>query len=80
MTKLPDIGPQAIGRPGEFYAVYLPEGGAVTLTGLIASLPYRWFDPRAGEFHADGTAGAGAPTLTAPSGHPWVLIAGRRRP
>jgi hypothetical protein len=79
MTTLPDIDPQAVGRPGELYVVYLPEGGSVRLTGVPVGLPSRWFDPRRGEFEAGETMGSASPTLTAPSTDPWVLIAGRPR-
>jgi hypothetical protein len=78
MTRLPDVGPQAVGRPGEFYCVYLPGGGAVTLTGLRGEVPYRWFDPRTGRVGGEGQVGPASATLAAPTRDPWVLLAGRR--
>jgi hypothetical protein len=77
MTLLPDVSPHAVGRPGEIYVVYLPEGGAVTLAGLSGELPVRWFDPREGRFAGEGRVSPEAPTLAAPSSSPWVLLAGR---
>ena len=77
MTKLPQVGPQAVGKPGELYIVYLPEGGAVKLAGLEGKLPYQWFNPRTGEFAAGGMAGK--KKMTTPSKEPWVLLAGNRR-
>ena len=79
LTKLPDVGPQAVGRAGEMYVVYLPEGGDTTLTGLRTPLPYRWLDPKTGAVRGEGTVAPGAPKLGAPSREPWVLIAGRAR-
>lgn len=78
-TKLPEIGAQAIGRRGEFYCVYFPEGGEVTLSGLTRALPYEWFDPRTGERRPAGDVTPAQPTLRAPTAAPWVLLAGERR-
>ena len=80
MTRLPDVSPQAVGRPGELYLVYLPEGGEVTLTGLRGDLPFRWFDPRTGRFADEGRVSPGSPTLATPTREPWVLLAGRCAP
>ncbi len=76
MTKLSALGPQAVGKPGELYIVYLPEGGSATLTGLQRALPYRWFNPRTGAFAGEGRVDPQSPSLTAPSAEPWVLLAG----
>lgn len=78
ITKLPDVGPQAVGKAGELYIVYLPEGGQTTLAGLKSALPYRWFNPRSGQFGGQGRVNPESPSLTAPSQQPWVLLAGRR--
>ena len=79
MTRLPAVGPQAVGKPGELYIVYLPAGGSVTLAGVKSDLPCRWFNPRAGLFESSANAGPRSATLTAPSNDPWVLIAGHPR-
>jgi hypothetical protein len=79
MTKLPEVGPQAVGKSGELYIVYLPEGGSTTLAGLDRALPYRWFNPRSGQFAGEGHVNPKSPSLTAPSDEPWVLLAGQRR-
>ncbi|MDI6451076.1 DUF4038 domain-containing protein [Anaerobaca lacustris] len=79
MTVLPDVSPQAVGKPGELYIVYLPEGGSVTLAGLKGDLPCRWFNPRRGQFAGKGRVNPRSPSLTAPSEDSWVLLAGRQR-
>jgi len=58
-------------RMGEEYVVYLPTGGATTLSGLPTSVRATWFNPRDG---STGAAGAG-PRFTAPDGNDWVLHA-----
>ena len=80
MTLLPDVGPQAVGKPGELYIVYLPEGGSTTLVGLDRDLPYRWFDPRSGQFADEDHVNPESASLTAPSEHPWVLLVGHPNP
>jgi uncharacterized protein len=80
MAILPEIGPQAVGKPGELYIVYLPEGGTTTLADLKRALPCRWFNPRSGEFAGEGCVNPKSPSLTAPSDEPWVLLAGRWNP
>ncbi len=69
-------GRLALAKPGRLYVVYLPEGGDVTLDGLTAPLPYRWFDPQSGEWTAAGTLQPGE-TLHAPSAAPYVLVVGK---
>lgn len=81
MTKHPELagGKLCVATPGEFYVVYLPEGGDVIVSGLRRALPFAWFDPRAGAWAGGGkTVGASFP-LHAPSARPWVLIVGEKR-
>ncbi len=80
MTLLPETSEHAVGKPGVFYCVYLPQGGGVTLHGLRGALPYRWFDPRTGTWCGEGTVQPAQPEIAAPSTDPWVLLAGERRP
>jgi hypothetical protein len=82
MEKRPDLagGKPCLAKPGEFYVVYLSEGGQVALSGLSASLPYRWFDPRQGEWGEEQVTPGETMTLSAPSSDPWVLVVGSRTP
>ncbi|MBD3273708.1 MAG: DUF4038 domain-containing protein, partial [Candidatus Marinimicrobia bacterium] len=69
-------GALALARESELYIVYLPEGGPVQLGGIRQPLPYRWFNPRTGEWAGSGTLESGSVAqLTAPDMNPWVLIA-----
>lgn len=79
MTKLPDIGPQAVGKVDEFYCVYLPQGGEVILHGLSRTLPTRWFNPRVGDFVDAPAVSPVARAAKAPSAEPWVLLVGHPR-
>ena len=77
MTRLPEIGPQAVGKLGSLYIVYLPRGGDVAIGGLNTELPYLWFDPRSGDFADNGRVSASSPILTSPTSEPWVLLVGK---
>lgn len=79
MTTLPQVHPRAVGKPGAFTCIYLPEGGEVSLASLQRELPFRWFDPRSGTFAAGGCTGPARPTVAAPSPAPWVLLVGEPR-
>ncbi|MCX7846889.1 MAG: DUF4038 domain-containing protein [bacterium] len=78
MTVLPDVGEYAVGKRGEFYCVYFKCGGSVRLHGMRKSLPYRWYDPRRGEWCGGGEVSPAWPVMTAPSREPWVLLVGER--
>ena len=67
-------GKLALAKPGKIYIVYLPEGGDVMLNELDDSLPYRWFNPKTGEWDQNGVVEAGK-VLKSPDSEPWVLIA-----
>ena len=78
MTKHPELagGKLCAAKPPVFYCVYLPDGGDVTLSGLINPLPCFWFNPRTGETGSAGRVTVPDCTLTAPDERPWVLLAG----
>lgn len=81
MQKRPDLadGAHLLANPGKFYLSYLPEGGSIEIRGAPEGLPYRWFDPKKGEFAGGGDApGGDSLRLDAPSESPWVLIVGER--
>jgi hypothetical protein len=82
MEKRPDLAGEkpCLAKPGQFYLVYLNEGGEVALSGLGASLPYRWFDPRQGEWEEERQTSGETLKLSAPSSDPWVLVVGSRTP
>jgi hypothetical protein len=74
-----------LARPGEVYAVYLPEGGAAELKLADGTYSVRWFDPRHGGPLRDGTVtsltGPGARSIGRPpdemSGD-WVVLVRRK--
>ena len=66
-----------LAKEGALYVSYLPTGGSITITGVPAGLPYRWFDPRTGEFTSD-SASPDDGQFRAPDADPWVLLVGRR--
>lgn len=70
-------GALCLAKPGELYVVYLPEGGDVRLEGVSEPLPYRWFNPKTGEWAGEGEVEPGV-ALSAPDAEPWVLIAARQ--
>jgi hypothetical protein len=62
-----------------FYISYLRDGGELAIPSLPAGLPFAWFDPKTGEWSAQGTTQSGM-TLRAPDNNPWVVVIGNRRP
>jgi hypothetical protein len=76
IEKHPELagGNLCLAKPGELYVVYLPQGGTVSLTGLSGTRKYRWFDPRAGEFVAEGDVESGDHSFNSSEGAPAVLI------
>ncbi|MGA8203276.1 MAG: DUF5060 domain-containing protein [Woeseiaceae bacterium] len=49
-----------LAKPGEVYAVYLPEGGTTTLdlSGVSGTFEVKWYDPRKGGELQDGSVGS----------------------
>jgi len=81
MQKRPDLtdGDQPLlAKPGEFYISYLNQGGAIRIEGVPAGMPYRWYNPKTGEFAKEGSTDEAA-TFEAPDKTPWVLVIGERR-
>ena len=81
MTKQAELagGKPCVGVAGKFYVVYLPEGGTVQLSGLVRTLPCRWFEPKTAKSTDGGKTGATTTELRAPSSEPWVLFLGEPR-
>jgi methionine-rich copper-binding protein CopC len=78
-------GASVLAKPGEFYLVYLPFGGPVTLDlgGSNEPLSVSWFDARNGGALVDGTqtevVGPGTVPLGAPPGSgDWVALVRRK--
>jgi hypothetical protein len=75
-------GGQVFAKPGEVYAVYLPDAtstGTLDLSDTLGSFQVRWYNPRTGVF--DGAAsivtGGGSIDLGAPPSSPsedWVVL------
>jgi len=73
-------------KPGEIYAVYLPDGGTTTLdlSGASGDFEVKWFDPRNGGELQDGSVqtvkGGGAPSLgeaPADKSSDWTILVRR---
>ncbi|HEX5788560.1 MAG TPA: putative collagen-binding domain-containing protein, partial [Woeseiaceae bacterium] len=73
-------------KPGEVYAVYLPDGGTTTLdlTDASGAFEIKWYDPRFGGELGDGTvrrvAGGGPAALGGPPSEPsrdWTVLVRR---
>lgn len=70
--------------PGEWYLVYLPEGGAATLdvSGTLKETRFSvaWFNPREGGalLPAVAVAGGGTVELRAPDVNDWLAVVKRR--
>ena len=74
---LPETGGYLLAVAGKFYVSYLPEGGEIRISSLPAGLPWQWFNPIKGTFHAGGTTASGQ-TFVAPDALPWVLLVGEK--
>jgi hypothetical protein len=59
--------------------VYLENGGSVSVSGLQDSLPFRWFNPKTGEWTEKGATSGTNITVQAPTTGPWVLFIGHQR-
>ncbi len=79
MTRLPEVGAQAVGKAGSLYIVYVTKGDGTSIAGLTEGLPYVWFDPRNGAFAPGGNVARATQVFTPPSSEPWVLLVGERR-
>jgi hypothetical protein len=81
MTKHADLadGKPCVAIPGKFYVVYLENGGSVSVSGLQDSLPFRWFNPKTGEWTGKGATSGTDVTVQAPPTGPWVLFIGHQR-
>lgn len=66
-------GNLCLAKPGELYIVYLPQGGETTIGQLPQNASFKWFDPKKGEFVAEGTCGD-KNLFEAPANNPFVLI------
>ena len=80
MTKHADLadGKPCVAIPEKFYVVYLEHGGGVSVSGLQSSLPFRWFNPKTGDWAANGRTAGTTWNTTAPDTGPWVLFVGRQ--
>jgi hypothetical protein len=80
MEKRPDLadGKPCLARHGHFYLVYLENGGSVKLSEVPGALPYRWFNPKNGEFTAEKVTNRADTNFQSPGPDPWVLLIGKR--
>ena len=70
-----------LAKPGEVYAVYLPDGGSTELKLLDGKYTVQWFNPRSGGRLLDGTVrdldGPGSRSLGDPPAErakDWVVL------
>lgn len=72
-----------LSKPGEVYAVYLPDGGSIDLDLSVASatLEGLWFNPRDGTSITIGpVSGGNVVPFTAPDTMDWVLLLSTESP
>jgi CubicO group peptidase (beta-lactamase class C family) len=83
----PDADDYCLAKPGEVYAVYLPEGGAarLDLSDATGAFTVTWFDPKRGGDLRDGSVtsvnGSGVVSLGTPpagEGPDWVVVVRKR--
>lgn len=76
IEKHPELagGKLCLAKPGELFVLYLPEGGKVSVQEIPNPGTYKWFDPVAGKFVADGKTNSTATEFTSPLAGPSVLI------
>ena len=81
IQKRPDLagGKLCLAKPGEIYVSYLDNGGDISLSELKPGLPYRWLNPKTGEFTGEGTTESATQTFNAPDTNPWVLLVGEKQ-
>ena len=78
-------GGQVFAKPGQVYAVYLPNAtstGTLDLSGVSGGFQRRWFNPRTGTFEGvtQTVSGSGKRSLGAPPSSPssdWVVLVKR---
>lgn len=80
MEKRIDLsgGKPCLAKAGQFYVSYLNEGGEITLSELTLEMPYRWFNPKTGEFLQEAQVTEATQSFNAPDNEPWVLLVGKR--
>ena len=80
-------GAECLAKPGEVYAIYLPNGassGDLDLGDAPGQFVQRWFNPRTGEFEGERRLieGGKVRSLKAPPGvhkEDWVVLVERRQ-
>lgn len=80
--KSAPLAPQVFAKPGEIYAVFLPQAtpsGTLNLSGVAGTFEQRWFNPRTGVFEGARrtvTAGTRVAFGTPPSDpdQDWVVL------
>ncbi|MBA7669585.1 hypothetical protein ES703_77716 [subsurface metagenome] len=70
-----------LAKPGEIYAVYLPDGGTTNLNLVVGSYTVQWYNPRTGGKLQKGSvtkvAGPGMVSLGNPpaeGGKDWAIL------
>jgi len=72
-------GKPCLAKPGEIYVSYLDSEGDISLSELKPGMPFRWFNPKTGEFAEEGQTESATQTFSAPNAAPWVLLVGQRK-
>jgi len=80
-----DADDYCLAKPGDVYAIYLPEGGTTDLKLAAGQYAVQWYNPRAGGELVDGTVreltGPGEKSIGGPptdDGRDWVALVKRR--
>jgi hypothetical protein len=66
-----------LAKKEKFYIAFLKNGGRIKIKDVPVGLPYYWFDPTKGEFHAHGKTTSDG-IFNSPGESPWVLIVGEK--
>jgi hypothetical protein len=74
---LPDDTNYCLAKPGEVYAIYMPNGGSATvdLSDVSGEFETKWFNPRTGDVgQHTPTVGGDARLFEAPTQEDWALV------
>ncbi len=72
-----------LAHPGAVYALYLPQGGTISVELAAGSYDCRWWDPAqgfVGDFQAAESVAGGVQTFSAPGSDDWALRIVRQTP
>ncbi len=79
IEKRPDLSNSELllANPGKLYICYLPDGGSVTIPGVVQNVSYTWYDPKTGR--RENPLLTLGETFITPDDNPWVLVIGEKK-